>query len=157
MWFNKVIYNSFIFLNNLNYYSQMSYFFSPPFVVYFSFSSSLLIRIVLMIIWIPVGNVLLLRNNLNLSPDIAEVSQEKLLSLVAERLIDSNSNINVTSCFLGLFWSSLDNYVYLFLCKLILMSLSSCCRIKIRVMLKTNSRTLLMPLIYFHDLQLGLM
>ncbi|XP_040865065.1 Fanconi anemia group J protein isoform X1 [Glycine max] len=28
------------------------------------------------------GNVLLLRNNLNLSPDIAEVSQEKLLSLV---------------------------------------------------------------------------
>ncbi|XP_027361034.1 ubiquitin carboxyl-terminal hydrolase MINDY-2 [Abrus precatorius] len=39
-------------------------------------------------------NVLLLRNNLNLSPDIAEVSQEKLLSLVAERLIDSNSNVN---------------------------------------------------------------
>lgn len=41
------------------------------------------------------GNVLLLKNNLNLSPDIAEVSQEKLLSLVAERLIDSNSNVNV--------------------------------------------------------------
>ncbi|KAL2348094.1 hypothetical protein Fmac_002094 [Flemingia macrophylla] len=39
-------------------------------------------------------NILLLRNNLNLSPDIAEVSQEKLLSLVAERLIDSNSNVN---------------------------------------------------------------
>ncbi|XP_022737098.1 ubiquitin carboxyl-terminal hydrolase MINDY-2-like isoform X1 [Durio zibethinus] len=39
-------------------------------------------------------NVLLLRNNLNLSPDIAEVSQEKLLSLVAERLIDTNSNVN---------------------------------------------------------------
>ncbi|KAG4993156.1 hypothetical protein GLYMA_11G027200v4 [Glycine max] len=39
-------------------------------------------------------NVLLLRNNLNLSPDIAEVSQEKLLSLVAERLIDSNSSVN---------------------------------------------------------------
>ncbi|CAL5432932.1 unnamed protein product [Camellia sinensis] len=37
-------------------------------------------------------NVLLLKNNLNLSPDIAEISQEKLLSLVAERLIDSNSN-----------------------------------------------------------------
>ncbi|KAJ6714548.1 NF-E2 INDUCIBLE PROTEIN [Salix viminalis] len=37
-------------------------------------------------------NVLLLKNNLNLSPDCAEVSQEKLLSLVAERLIDSNSN-----------------------------------------------------------------
>ncbi|XP_048230070.1 ubiquitin carboxyl-terminal hydrolase MINDY-1 isoform X2 [Ricinus communis] len=37
-------------------------------------------------------NILLLRNNLNLSPDIAEVSQEKLLSLVAEHLIDSNSN-----------------------------------------------------------------
>lgn len=41
------------------------------------------------------GNILLLRNSLNLSPDTAEVSQEKLLSLVAERLIDSNSNINV--------------------------------------------------------------
>ncbi|GKV38193.1 hypothetical protein SLEP1_g46128 [Rubroshorea leprosula] len=39
-------------------------------------------------------NVLLLRNNLNLSPDISEISQEKLLSLVAERLIDSNSNVN---------------------------------------------------------------
>ncbi|XP_028762771.1 ubiquitin carboxyl-terminal hydrolase MINDY-1 [Neltuma alba] len=39
-------------------------------------------------------NVLLLRNHLNLSPDVAEVSQEKLLSLVAERLIDSNSNVN---------------------------------------------------------------
>ncbi|KAK8618117.1 hypothetical protein V6N13_115989 [Hibiscus sabdariffa] len=39
-------------------------------------------------------NILLLRNNLSLSPDIAEVSQEKLLSLVAERLIDSNSNVN---------------------------------------------------------------
>lgn len=39
-------------------------------------------------------NVLLLRNYLNLSPDVPEVSQEKLLSLVAERLIDSNSNPN---------------------------------------------------------------
>ncbi|CAL0331670.1 unnamed protein product [Lupinus luteus] len=39
-------------------------------------------------------NILLLRNNLNLSPDIPEVSQEKLLSLVAERLIDSNANVN---------------------------------------------------------------
>ncbi|XP_040986176.1 ubiquitin carboxyl-terminal hydrolase MINDY-2-like isoform X1 [Juglans microcarpa x Juglans regia] len=39
-------------------------------------------------------NVLLLRNNLNLSPDTVEVSQEKLLALVAERLIDSNSNLN---------------------------------------------------------------
>ncbi|XAR70359.1 hypothetical protein NMG60_11027189 [Bertholletia excelsa] len=39
-------------------------------------------------------NVLLLKNNLNLSPDVAEVSQEKLLSLVAERLIDSNSNVD---------------------------------------------------------------
>ncbi|XP_023764568.1 uncharacterized protein LOC111913070 isoform X2 [Lactuca sativa] len=39
-------------------------------------------------------NVLLLRNNLNLSSDVGEVSQEKLLSLVAERLIDSNSNVN---------------------------------------------------------------
>ncbi|KAE9446193.1 hypothetical protein C3L33_21910, partial [Rhododendron williamsianum] len=41
-----------------------------------------------------IGNVLLLKNNLSLSPDITEVSQEKLLSLVAERLIDSNSNVN---------------------------------------------------------------
>ncbi|GFS33270.1 FAM63A-like protein [Actinidia rufa] len=39
-------------------------------------------------------NVLLLKNNLNLSPDVAEVTQEKLLSLVAERLIDSNSNVD---------------------------------------------------------------
>ncbi|CAL9029946.1 unnamed protein product [Prunus brigantina] len=39
-------------------------------------------------------NVLSLRNSLNLSPDTTEVSQEKLLSLIAERLIDSNSNID---------------------------------------------------------------
>ncbi|KAI3804532.1 hypothetical protein L1987_26145 [Smallanthus sonchifolius] len=39
-------------------------------------------------------NILLLRNNLSLSSDVAEVSQEKLLSLVAERLLDSNSNFN---------------------------------------------------------------
>lgn len=45
-----------------------------------------------------IGNVLLLKNNLSLSPDITEVSQEKLLSLVAERLIDSNSNVNVILC-----------------------------------------------------------
>ncbi|XP_010907483.1 uncharacterized protein [Elaeis guineensis] len=38
-------------------------------------------------------NVLLLRNNLNLSLDVSEVSLQKLLSLVAERLIDSNSNV----------------------------------------------------------------
>lgn len=44
------------------------------------------------------GNVLSLRNNLNLSADTTEVSQEKLLSLVAERLIDSNSNIDVINC-----------------------------------------------------------
>lgn len=44
-----------------------------------------------------IGNVLLLKNNLSLSPDITEVSQEKLLSLVAERLIDSN-NVNVILC-----------------------------------------------------------
>ncbi|KAK4435242.1 Ubiquitin carboxyl-terminal hydrolase MINDY-1 [Sesamum alatum] len=37
-------------------------------------------------------NVLSLKNSLNLSPDISEVSQEKLLSLVAERLIDTNIN-----------------------------------------------------------------
>ncbi|KAL9246765.1 hypothetical protein vseg_020259 [Gypsophila vaccaria] len=39
-------------------------------------------------------NVLLLRNQLSLNGDITEVSQEKLLSLVAERLIDSNSNVD---------------------------------------------------------------
>nr|GEU95095.1 ubiquitin carboxyl-terminal hydrolase MINDY-1 [Tanacetum cinerariifolium] len=39
-------------------------------------------------------NVLLLRNQLTLSSDWVEVSQEKLLSLVAERLIDANSNVN---------------------------------------------------------------
>ncbi|XP_026661848.1 uncharacterized protein LOC103710635 isoform X2 [Phoenix dactylifera] len=38
-------------------------------------------------------NVLLLRNNLNLSLDASEVSLQKLLSLVAEKLIDSNSNV----------------------------------------------------------------
>jgi hypothetical protein len=51
--------------------------------------------------WVATGNILLLRNNLNLSPDTTEVSQEKLLSLVAERLIDSNSNANVISLFPG--------------------------------------------------------
>lgn len=39
-------------------------------------------------------NVLLLRNQLTLSSDWVEVSQEKLLSLVAERLIDANSIVN---------------------------------------------------------------
>ncbi|CAA7393073.1 unnamed protein product [Spirodela intermedia] len=38
-------------------------------------------------------NVLLLRNVIDLSLDISEVSQQKLLSLVAERLLDSNSNL----------------------------------------------------------------
>ncbi|XP_071730590.1 uncharacterized protein [Rutidosis leptorrhynchoides] len=37
-------------------------------------------------------NVLLLKNNLSLDSDVTEVSQEKLLQLVAGRLIDSNSN-----------------------------------------------------------------
>ena len=41
------------------------------------------------------GNVLLLRNIIELSLDIPEVSQQKLLSLVAERLLDSNSNLEV--------------------------------------------------------------
>ncbi|XP_078440314.1 FAM63A-like protein (DUF544) [Wolffia australiana] len=38
-------------------------------------------------------NVLLLRNVIELSLDDSEVSQQKLLSLVAERLLDSNSNV----------------------------------------------------------------
>ncbi|XP_051199400.1 uncharacterized protein [Lolium perenne] len=37
-------------------------------------------------------NVLLLKNVINLNPDAGEVSQQKLLSLVAERLIDSNTS-----------------------------------------------------------------
>ena len=41
------------------------------------------------------GNVLLLKNVISLNPDASEVSQQKLLSLVAERLIDSNSAIQV--------------------------------------------------------------
>lgn len=36
------------------------------------------------------GNVLLLKNVISLNPDAGEVSQQKLLSLVAERLIDPN-------------------------------------------------------------------
>lgn len=39
-------------------------------------------------------NVLLLRNNLKLNPDCYEVSQERLMSLVVDRLIDSNSKVN---------------------------------------------------------------
>ncbi|XP_017233921.2 uncharacterized protein LOC108207969 [Daucus carota subsp. sativus] len=39
-------------------------------------------------------NVLLLKNILNLSPDVAEISQKRLLLLVAERLIDSNSHVD---------------------------------------------------------------
>ncbi|KAH9557463.1 hypothetical protein CY35_07G085600 [Sphagnum magellanicum] len=38
-------------------------------------------------------NVLLLRNNLNVSTDLAEISLPELLSLIAERLLDVNSNI----------------------------------------------------------------
>jgi hypothetical protein len=41
------------------------------------------------------GNVLLLKNVISLNPDDSEVSQQKLLSLVAERLIDSNTNVQV--------------------------------------------------------------
>jgi len=40
-------------------------------------------------------NVLLLKNVISLNPDASEVSQQKLLSLVAERLINSNSAIQV--------------------------------------------------------------
>jgi hypothetical protein len=36
--------------------------------------------------------VLLLRNNLNVSTDLAEISLSELLSLIAERLLDVNSN-----------------------------------------------------------------
>lgn len=40
-----------------------------------------------------ISNVLLLRNIINLSPDTTEISLQRLLSLVAGRLLDSNSNI----------------------------------------------------------------
>ena len=53
---------------------------------------------------IAAGNVLLLRNVLHLNPDITEVSQQKLLSLIAERLIGSNSNVNVRSDMLQSFF-----------------------------------------------------
>lgn len=42
-----------------------------------------------------VENVLLLKNQLNLSDDASELSQEKLISLLSERLLDLNSNVNV--------------------------------------------------------------
>jgi hypothetical protein len=47
--------------------------------------------------FVSAGNVLLLKNVINLNPDAGEVSQQKLLSLVAERLIDSNTSAQVRS------------------------------------------------------------
>ena len=47
------------------------------------------------------GNVMLLKNVISLNPDAGEVSQQKLLSLVAERLIDSNSNVQVRAVPVG--------------------------------------------------------
>lgn len=41
------------------------------------------------------GNILLLKNEFDIGSDSTEVSQQKLLTLVAEKLIDINSNINV--------------------------------------------------------------
>ncbi|KAJ7519998.1 hypothetical protein O6H91_20G062700 [Diphasiastrum complanatum] len=38
-------------------------------------------------------NVLLLRNNLSINPDIGEISLQNLLSHIAERLLDANSNV----------------------------------------------------------------
>ena len=48
------------------------------------------------------GNVLLLRNILKLSVDTVEIGSSKLLSLVAERLLDSNSNMEVNLVYHGL-------------------------------------------------------
>jgi len=62
--------------------------------------------LIVLIRYLFVGNVLLLKNQLNLSPDISEVSQEKLLSLVADRLIDSNSNVKVNNLSLWFLESS---------------------------------------------------
>ena len=47
------------------------------------------------------GNVLLLRNLLKLSVDTVEIGSSKLLSLVAERLLDSNSNMEVNLVYIG--------------------------------------------------------
>ncbi|KAL2972541.1 hypothetical protein AAZX31_14G000100 [Glycine max] len=52
-------------------------------------------QIPLLIGFIRNGNVLLLRNNLNLSPDIAEVSQEKLLSLGKDAGYVENQQQNI--------------------------------------------------------------
>jgi hypothetical protein len=52
--------------------------------------------------FVSAGNVLLLKNVINLNPDAGEVSQQKLLSLVAERLIDSNTSAQVRSPLLPL-------------------------------------------------------
>jgi hypothetical protein len=41
------------------------------------------------------GNVLLLRNNVSLSIDMMEISERELMSLVAEWLLDANSNTQV--------------------------------------------------------------
>lgn len=94
------------------------------------------------------GNVLLLRNNLNLGPDATEVSQEKLLSLVAERLIDSNSNVDVSSILL--IYSMKISTPPRFHLIQFLDSLSLGNRTKMLVLLRINNRTLLMPLICCH-------
>jgi hypothetical protein len=47
-----------------------------------------------------------------LGSDIAEVSQEKLLSLVAERLIDSNSNVNVRIGFVSFSDITISRYKF---------------------------------------------
>jgi hypothetical protein len=98
-------------------------------------------------------NVLLLRNNLNLNPDCYEVSQERLMSLVVDRLIDSNSKVNV---------NKLASYLCLFfilscglnLCESFILLNG---RTKMKDILRISNRTLLMQLIFFHALLLELM
>ena len=56
------------------------------------------------------GNVLLLRNAVNLSTEITEVSSSKLLSLIAETLIDTNviNGVLTMPCFeVNCSWSAI--------------------------------------------------
>lgn len=59
------------------------------------------------------GNVLLLRNAVNLSTEITEVSSSKLLSLIAETLIDTNviNGVLTMPCFkINCIWSAIPVY-----------------------------------------------
>jgi hypothetical protein len=67
----------------------------PDKYMYESSVTSVVLNLRLVIGGLCAGNVLLLRNNLNVSTDLAEISLSELLSLIAERLLDVNSNTEV--------------------------------------------------------------